>query len=400
MLGAPQDFNEWWPANDFHEYHGAVAIANDSHLRSLLGGYYGEVMTILTWEKFRDYGDLQCTINAARLGSLKRLEDELDRCSYLKLDYLRSGFRPKLIAAAIADVERHERTLTARGSGFHITIDDPSGERPYEDVALHRSFYRAELATLPVGCLVEQVLFHKGVWDRARADHTKAYLSSPTFYKDIRDKALAGRYAEIFSPEALQLLESARTGVGLSVEDVYAPLVTLTLDDLRDRGGLAQFKSYVFPAVAEQYCGVPRRDMTVLESWIRRYLQRAGFNADIYLLISNDFGKTFEYDVSRAGGDLAREKSEIPCSRSLIKVIIATRALDVDGSPLQLSDMKERVSDYLIRSGLLVNPSVLDKYNPRIFCDLVTDGYYSEAIRLKVTQCVPEWIRQGGCGLT
>jgi hypothetical protein len=155
----------------------------------------------------------------------------------MKLDYLRSGFSPALIRRAISDVERHERTMTAHGSGMQLNITEDAGQRPYDDVAKWRSFYRTELATLPLGCLAEQVIFHKGVWDRAKAEYPREYLFSEAFYEEIRDKALTGRYDEIFSVDARNLLEAARSGNGLCIEDVYAPLVTLTLADITDYGG-------------------------------------------------------------------------------------------------------------------------------------------------------------------
>jgi hypothetical protein len=406
MPGAPKNFNAWWPANDFHEYHGAVAAAKDPEVQRILGKYYGDVMAILTRDDLRpledritDYGSLHVKLSDARLASLKQLEDELDRCSYLKLDYLRSGFAPSLIAKAIRDVERHEQTLTARGAGMEIHISARSGERPYDDVAQRRSFYRAELATLPVGCLAEQVIFHKGVWDKAKADHPLAYLSTDKFYENIRDKALTGRYDEIFSKDALMLLEAARCDTGLCIEDVYAPVVTLTLADITDYGGMCRLGGYVPAGVAQQYCGVPRRDMTLFESWIRKELRRAGLDADIHLLTSHDFGKTLAYDVSREGRAPVRETSETECHKSLIKVIVAARAIDAHGQTIDLSEVSKTVSNLLATSGILPNPTVLDNYNPRVFCDPVTPGYFSDSVRSTIAQFTPEWIKRGGCGL-
>ena len=406
MPGAPKDFNSWWPANDFHEYHGAVAAAKDPEVRRILGKYYGDVMAILTRDDRRpleariaDYGSLHGKLSDARLASLKQLEDELDRCSYLKLDYLRSGFAPSLIARAIRDVERHEQTLKAHGGGMELHISGRYAGRPYDDVAQRRSFYRAELATLPVGCLAEQVIFHKGVWDKARAEHPLEYLYTDEFYQDIRDKALTGRYDEIFSTDAIQLLAAADREDGLCIEDVYAPLVTLTLADITDYGGMCHLGGYVPPGLALQYCGVPRRDMTVFESWIRKELQDAGLDSDIHVLTSNDFGKTLAYDVSRDGRAPVRETSETQCHKSLIKVIVAARAIDGKGQTIDLCEVKKRVSDFLATSGILPNPTVLDNYNPRVFCDPVTPGYFSDDVRSNIAHFTPEWIKRGGCGL-
>jgi hypothetical protein len=406
MPGAPQDFTSWWPANDFHEYHGAVAAAQDPKVRKILGKYYGDVMAILTRDDRRsledrdaDYGPIRPTLSDARLASLKRIEDELDRCSYMKLDFLRSGFRTDLIKKAIWDVERHEQTLTAHGAGMQLNITEDLGERPYDDVAQWRSFYRRELATLAVGCLAEEVIFRRGVWEKARATYPPEYLSSREFYQEVRDKALAGKYNEIYSADALKLLEAARSGEGLCIVDVYAPLVTLTLADITDYGGMCKFGGYLPPGLAEQYCGVPRRDMTVFEGWIRRALQQAGISAEVHLLTSNDFAKTLEYDVSREGKEPVRERSETECHRSLIKVVVAARAIGENGETIDLSEAKRVVSEYLASSGLLHNPKVLDNYNPRVFCDPATPGYFSDEIRFNIAEFTPAWIERGGCGL-
>ena len=37
MPGSPKNFNEWWPKNDYHEYHGAVAAAQNPEIRKILG---------------------------------------------------------------------------------------------------------------------------------------------------------------------------------------------------------------------------------------------------------------------------------------------------------------------------------------------------------------------------
>lgn len=407
MPGSPKDFNSWWPKNDYHEYHGAVAAAQDPAIRTILGKYYDDVMAILTRddrrplsERARDYGELHPHLSDARLASLKCLEDELDRCSYLKLDYLRSGFAPSLIVKAISDVERHEQTLTAHGAGIQLNIGEQHmGARPFDDVARRRSFYRAELATLPVGCLVEEAIFQNGVWDKARGESSPNYLKSAKFYEDVRDRALQGRYAEIFSEDALNLLEGAHSDNKLCVEDVYAPIVTMTLADITDDGGMCQLGGYLPPGVAEGYCGVPRRDMTQFEGRLRQALSRAKLDPDIHILTSNDFGKTFEYDVCRHGKPPVREVSETPCHKSLIKVIIAARAIDKAGNTIDLSNVKNTIHDFLSKSGLLQNPDVLNYLNPRVFCDPVTPGYFSDSVRANIAAFTPEWIKRGGCGL-
>jgi hypothetical protein len=406
MPGSPKNFNTWWPMNDYHEYHGAVAIAKNPEIRRILGRYYHDVMAILTHDDRRspgnmraDYGELRPRLSKERRASLVRLKGELDRCSYLKLDYLRSGFTFNRIVRALHDVERHEQTLTARGAGIQLNILPHLGERPYDDVAQHRSFYRAELATLPVGCLVEEAIFKQGVWDKARETFSSEFLRSKDFYQHVRDCALREAYEEIFSEDALKLLAAARSGGGLCVEDVYAPIVDMTLDDISDDRGVRHLSEYLPPGLAEAYCGVPRRDMTQFEGCIRQALTKENLDPTIHVLTSNDYGRRFVYDVSRPGRAMAREVSETQCHRSLIKVTIAARAIDKAGEVVDLSKVRRTIHAYLAASGILRNPAVLDRWNPRVFCDLVTPAYFSESVRATISAYNPEWITRGGCGL-
>ena len=406
MPGAPKDFNSWWPADDYHEYHGACLVAKDSRLRQALGKYRDDVLAILTRDdkrsaelKEQDYGIIRPKLSDKRLASLHRLKDEIDRCSYLKLDNLRSGFKPGVIADAIADVERHERTLAARGSGIQLHIDEQTGREPYNDVARLRYLYREKLATLAVGCLAERAIFHDGVWDKARGRYEGRYLESPEFYGEIRDHAMHGNYDAIFSEEALALIRAAKTGRGLCVEDVYAPLATMTLADMTDDAGVRALEETLPPGLSQSICGVPRRDMTLFESGLRRALQDAGLESNVHVLTSNDFGKTFEYDVSRKGQALVKEIARHDCHDSLIKVIVAARAIDKNGETVDLSRTKQVVDTFLSVSGYLKDSRVLGSFNPRIFCDPVDPTIFSPEMREKFTSMTPAWIQRGGCGI-
>lgn len=406
MPGAPTDFNSWWPADDYHEYHGACMIRRDGRIRTALGKYCDDVLAILTLDdrrpkalKVRDYGDIRPRLNEKRIQSLHRLKDELDRSSYLILDYILSGFKPEIIVAAVADVERHQRTLAARGSGIQLNIDEHTGPHPYNDVARLRYVYREKLATLAVGCLAERVIFHDGIWDRAKERYDARYLASSNFYEEVRERAMRGEYEAIFSDESMSLIRAAKTGRGLCVEDVYAPLATLTLADMTEVAGVSALEKTLPPGLSQSLCGVPRRDMTLFEANIRRALQEAGLDSNVHVLTSNDFGKTFEYDVSRRGMAPVKEVAHHDCHDSLIKVIVAARAIGKDGESIDLSAKKRLVENFLRHSGYLTNPKVLGAYNSRIFVDPVDPSVFSPSVREKVCSMIPVWIQRGGSGI-
>ena len=406
MPGAPKDFNSWWPADDYHEYHGACLVAKDESIRAALGKYYDDVLAILTYEdkrcgelKERDYGLVCPRLNSKRIASLHRLKDEIDRCSYVKLDFLRSGFKPSIIANAFVDVERHEMTLAARGSGIQLNIDEHTGPEPYNDVARLRYVYREKLATLPVGCLAERVIFHDGIWDKARSRYDACFMESPAFYEEIRERAMRGDYDAIFSGEALALLRAAKTGRGLCVEDVYAPLATMTFADITEGSGIQALEECVPPGLSQSICGVPRRDMTVCEARIRQALKEAGLDGNVHVLTSNDFGKTFEYDVSRKGRAPVKEVARNECHDSQIKIVVAVRAIDENGDAIDLSRTRDVVSTFFKGSGYLKDPQVVDSFNPRVFCEPVDITVFSDNVRAKIEGVTPMWIQRGGCGL-
>lgn len=406
MPGAPKNFKDWWAKDDYHEYHGAKSVATEPELRKALGKYQADVLAILAYddkrsvaEQHADYGVLYPRLKPQRIEALYHLKDELDRCSYLKLDYLRSGFSNPLVLKVISDVSRHELTLSAHGSGMQINIARSSAGRPYDDVAKWRRVYRADLATLPIGCLAEKAIFHDGVWDKARETFSAKDLESPKLYEFVRDAALKGEYHKIYSEDALSLLQAAESGVGLTVEDVYAPLVTMTLADVSDVAGRGAIDHCVPPGLAQSICGVPRKDMTRFEAGIREALRAAGLDKNIHVLMSNDFRKTLRYAVSHDGAEPVEEVVYTDCQPSMIKVIVAARAIDTDGATLDLSEAKRVVHDFLKRSKYLNSDEVLATLNPHVFRELTDASVFKPEMRLKMGSVEFAWIERGGCGL-
>jgi hypothetical protein len=210
---------------------------------------------------------------------------------------------------------------------------------------------------------------------------------------------MRGDYEAIFSDEALALLRAAKTGRGLCVEDVYAPLVTITLADMTESAGYKALEDTLPPGLSQSICGVPRKDMTVFEAGIRRALQEAGLSSNVHVLTSNDFGKTFEYDVSRQGKAPVREIAHHHCEDSLIKVIVAARAIDKNGDTVDLSKAKGVVERFLRDSRYLKDTRVLESFNPRVFCVPVDPSIFNDAVREKFTTIQPAWIQRGGCGI-
>ena len=400
LPGAPKDFSNWWSNGDYHEYHGALLVARDPQIRKILGQYGPDVLALLSShdlrplaERERDYGPIRPTVSPQRLEVLKALKDEFDRCSYMRGDYICSGFRMPLVQSILKDIARHEASLCAKGSEMVINIARQS-DRFYKSVFEYRTFFRVHMATLPVGDLVERAVFHEGIWEKMREVFPEEHLSSPQVYEYVKQNSLKGNYEAILSRDSLDMLEAAQTGLGLTVEDRVAPLVTMTLADVKENA----FEEFVSSEESQKICGLPRLDMTKFEAHIRTTLKKFGLDDTVYVLVSNDFSKKIEYDVSVGGQTPSVDTISCECPLSDRKVVVAAPAIR-DGKAINLAMIRSVVNHSLRQSGLLLEEAALNRYNPRIFCEVLNKNLFSDWARAKIEAAEPEWIKQGGCGL-
>ncbi len=400
LPGAPKDFSAWWSNGDYHEYHGALFVAQDREIKEILGQYRSDVLALLsshdlrpTDEKVRDYGQIRATISPQRLGVLKDLKDEFDRCSYMRGDYICSGFRSPLVDAILNDIARHEASLCAKGSKMIVNIARPS-ERFYKAVFEHRTFFRVHEATLPVGDLVERAVFHEGIWEKMREVFAPEELSSPKVYEYVRQNSLKGNYEAILSKEALEMLEAAQTGKGLTVEDRVAPLVTMTLADVK----ASALEEFVSSEESQRICGLPRLDMSKFEAHIRTSLRKFGLDDTVYVLVSNDFSKEIEYSVSVGGQAASTDRIVCGCEPSERSVVVAAPAIR-DGKALNLASVRAVVHDSLRKSGFLRDEAALANYNPRIFREVRDKKLFADWARDFIEATEAEWIKQDRSGL-
>lgn len=405
LPGSPSVGEFWGGKDDFHEYHGVQLLARGQAIREALGEYRDDVLSVLSRQDTRpapereaDYGMLRPSLAGERLDCLGLLSKELDLSSYLKLDHLRSGFTLQRIKRVIRDVEQHEKTLRANQDGYRINISRETEHRPYERVAQWRHDYRAFIATHPIGCLVEAVIYHHGFWEKAKQNESfpPRELGSRAFYEWARDRANAGDYGSILSEEALEFRKAARTGEGYTVEDVYAPIVTLTLADVSEAQGRKDLRDAVSPQLSQALCNVPRSDMSVFEARLRATLLQAKLPHTVHVLVSDDFSKVHRHPVSVDGETPRHEELPMPCPPSLIKITVAARAIAEDGTLIDLSNVGRVVREHLINSKFVKDPAVLDKLNPFVFCEAPDLSVFDPDYQRIMRSYVPAWIRLSG----
>ena len=443
--GAPH-IQEWGWGEDFHEYHGAQEIYRDSDLKEILGIYWADVLAVLSYPdtrspedpgRIKDFGPTPpvlpeghpALLTKARINLLYRLKDETDRMSYLPLDYTRSGFQPSLIAALQRCIEQYQEHLVTAGDHLAVLLPHrkPGSPRsgpqsyPFDPWIGARQLHRENIATHPTACLVDLVL--KEALACTVNNHFKGNPNSSDCYQFVRDIALKGDYQPLFGTSVLELLtapRSAQSAVGL--EDLYAPLVTLSSYDLAESNGRTPLSVKVSTAKSSEVCGFPRTDMTQLEYDLRKHLQSKGLDHRIFMILSNDFEKILEFKVVE-GLESADDESSLEAptqsrheapaevhdvvrfavrsSPMSQKLVIAMKGLDDSGNCRNLKPVQEEMRTFFRNRGLLKDPTTLEtSYNPRVFCEPLTYEIFRDDVQQRMRDFDPRWVQLGGCGLT
>lgn len=407
--GAPP-IEDWGWSKDFHEYHGAKLVAQDKEIRAILGPYWADVFAVLALpdkrpaqdpSRIADYGYSQPTLSKERLHLLHTLKDEVDRNSYMALDYARSGFVDRHTSTVIALIEKYEGAIDARSGRLQVQLQDQSGGRqslPFDGLIAARQLFREHIATHPVSTLVDSVL-REAVW-KTILEKFPDRLNSKGCYNFVRNIALEGSYPKLFGRDVLEMMNAPRlNGAVLGLEDRYAPLITMTLDDLSDTSGQSSIGQRVPPGLAEQICGYPRADMTLFEYRVRDALQKAKLNSNVVVVLSNDIEKVFAFKVSDRENMIEINRLAVRTSKQAVKVIIAAEALDEDGQCISLAQTQSTIKRFLLNSKLLRQPAVLEKYNPRAFCEPFEPELFKPEVRAAMSNITPAWIKRGGCGI-
>lgn len=444
--GAPQIKDAGW-AHDFHEYHGAQEVYRDRELREILGEYWPDVLAVLSYpdsrekddpSRIRDFGPTppilpeghRAPLPEDKIYLLYRLKDEIDRMSYLELDYCRSGFDPRLVRGLRACIQNYQEHMFVTPKGRLAIIlpernKDATGQDktayPFDPWIGARQLHRENIATHPTACLVDAVL-QEAMW-KTLQQNFRGRMDTEGCYKFARNIALEGSYQKLFGTSVLDILGAPRSQQEtLGLEDLYAPIVTLSRDDLRPANDGTSVLNCVSPKVCEDLCGIPRTDMTVLEHDLRKELRNHGFDDRIFVVLSNDFEKILEFTCMESPHDVEKnaflktmtETSDNKLSEELRdvvrfavrsspqseKLIIALPALDDSGACRNLRPTQEVVRAFFLKRKLLKDPSALEtKYNHRSFCDPLMPQIFRPEVQERMAKFQPAWVTRGGCGL-
>lgn len=442
--GAP-DIHAWGWEEDFHEYHGAQEIYRDADLKEILGVYWADVLAVLSCRdtrspddpsRIKDFGPTPPKLPAGhppllpkeRINLLYGLKDDIDRMSYLELDFMRSGFDPSLITVLQHCIEYYQKHFITAGD--HLAVLRPQRKPgtasrgheayPFDPLVGARQLFRENVATHPTPTLVDAVL-REALIERLQK-RFPGEMHTTACYEFVRNIALKGHYHELFGESVLELIAAPHAEEDtLGLEDLYAPLVTLTADDLAETGGRRMLSSKVNTAMSAEVCGFPRTDMTQLEYDLRKHLQSKGLDNRVLLILSNDFEKILPFKVVEGPAhletqqfiDSLKEQGQdnpvealdvvrfaVRTSAKSQKLIVAMNALDDTGCCRNLLPVQEEIRRFFKSRGLLKDPTTLEtSYNHRAFCEPLEPKIFRPDVQKRMKDFVPAWVIRGGGGL-
>ena len=442
--GAPH-IHRWGWGEDFHEYHGAQEVYRDANLREILGEYWPDVLAVLSYpdtrspndpSRIKDFGPTppvlpeghRPLLSKERVNLLYRLKDEIDRMSYLELDFKRSGFEPSLIAGLQHCIEDYQEHFVTVGNHLAVLLPQRKAgaekggneEFPFDPWIGARQLHRENIATHPTACLVDAVM-QEALGDTL-ASPSQGETQTSERYEFVRNLALEGSYQKLFGKSVLELLHAPRSAQAtLGLEDIYAPLVTLTRDDLAELGGRNVLGTRVSTELSSQVCGFPRSDMTMLEHDLRKHLQSKGLDHKIVVILSNDFEKILEFKVVEGSEHVEKHKFlkgvvqegdntpaalldvvrfAVRTSPKSEKLVIAMKALDDSGTCRNLLPVQDAIKAFFQSYGILKDTKTLETgYNHRAFCEPLIPQIFRASVQQRMKDFQPAWVTRGGCGL-
>jgi hypothetical protein len=252
--------------------------------------------------------------------------------------------------------------------------------------------------------------------------HFKGEMNTNGCYRFVRNIALKGEYRKLFGTSVLELLTAPRsTATTLGLEDLYAPLVTVTAEDLSESNGRRAINTKVNTTLSSKACGFPRTDMTQLEYDLRSHLTAKGLNSQVFVILSNDFEKILNFKVVEGAGhaekqeflnsverngDAPRQETldvvrfAVRTSAKSQKLILAMKALDESGDCMNLGPVQSEIREFFRSRALLKDPMALEtSYNHRAFCEPLVPQIFRADVQKRMAEFQPAWVSRGGCGL-
>lgn len=406
-------------ALDFHELHGAQELGRGGvspRVRQILGSpLFDDVLAVLTCgdkrplaEKEKTYGSFKPSLPQDRIEVIHKLEDLLDRSSFVYLDYASAGYRPELVKDAHGIVRRFLDSLHVTESGVSNLAMPLSGadssvvDDPHEALILARKGLFDNIPMHPLNGLVGAVL-ERAAWRQFDALYPPEQPPARTtpLYEWARRALFDGRNRDVFGDAWQVLSDESRC-----VSDSIAPVVTLDKRHL-SREGLDAIRSIRTGGPTDRYpegmvrsvCGAPLAEVSIFELRIRHALKHYGIETPVYVLIAPVLDKNFEYQITT---------SEACERRSFIAdlagysgyVVVAAEAIDERGRAVDLSAV-QRIVELTIshNSWLKSGIDMRDEFNPHLFVQPLDDRVFDDQFQAHQRSLRPEWLKRGGAGL-
>ena len=407
---AAPDIQAYGWGREFHEFHTAKMVATYPELIAALGPLHANVLAVLCHsdnrrncknengegsaklsESFeKDFGKFEPTLSEARLALLAELVDKvLDRNSCLELDYMRGGLAGGYVKQVHELISKFENALEIRDGTLRVRVykGAPSeehraswiSESDLNDYLSCRQFFREIIAANAASCHVDVSLFQACA--RQPNNGFSTTRIDVATYENFRNHILHGRYEEAFGRDALQQLTVATQDDSLlAVDDVDAPLVTITKEDFSDLTKL----THVSREQALNISGAARSDMTIFEHELLTYMRERKSTAELLVVITNDFEKDLHYNTSESDGTYGKRTFlVVQSSYKAIKVIVAARAIDEEGRPIKLGYAQKLVEQFC-RDRAYLKKGCLDSYDRHVFARSVLPEKAIEELRRSI----------------
>lgn len=393
---------------EYHEYHGALLLGKgvDSNaIRSKLGeALFQDVMAVLTFDDKRskeakqaEYGTTEPTLSESRIHLLYKVKDTLDRIAYLKTDYLSSGYRTEIIDQAVATVDSYRNSLQISSDASELVVPQDEAQKVVDFYDLRTRQFRNISPGHPIAGLQTEFLQRSA---SSRLLQSEKPSSSSQSYEHMRKALLANDCAAVLGQEAASVFLSGNK----CVSEIVAPLVTLNRDDFSGIGqsALQLLSEDDVPQMLRESFNISSvQNVTLLELILRHQFEK--YDVDLYCVISPaNADKKIPY---RIANDDEKTSEENTYNKKFTTgpagyVIIAAVATGANGENIDLSDVRNQVYKWLEKTGYIKSGvDIRDLYNPRVFLDLADPTLFLPEVQAAISRHVPEWMKNGGCGL-
>lgn len=390
MKDAPPIGEYGYGATEYHEYHGALLVAtgpSSEYIQEILGEeIFGAVIQILTFddarnynEKIKTYGPYQEYQDPNKIKQLYELKENLDRTSYLTLDYSRCGYQVDLVKAAHQKIKEYiENIVLIEPDSIAVKYSNTNDVDCFEKILQLRLQHFQHVASHPTSAL-----FASAIQKSMRSKLKERYS-----YEEVSSALLTGKYQKVYSDTAYQLLFNPNH----CITDKIIPIFQINESKLEDAGikalkPVSKFHDKLSQRITQLTGNVEYMQLKL----IHELLQAHSINeSQIHFLRTYNPDKNFEYHTVLSNNEIYSQSHIAKPFKS--DIIIAVDIQDL--SSIELIRIHNTIKK-IFENNKWILPNKTDNFvpNPRLFTTPYgTEVLFDEATLLKFNVIIPHWL--------